>query len=98
MWLVEALIADGQYDAALDEISSAEKLIAETQMACHSAGIAMLRAEVHRRLGDYHAARSAIEQAIDTAKNQGALFYADQYREALAKLDLEMPKMRQIQA
>lgn len=98
MWLVEALIEDGQYNAALDEISSAEKLIADTQMACHSAGIAMLRAELHRRQGDYEAAGLAIENAIDIATRQGAASYADQYRETLTKLDADAPRARQIQA
>ena len=77
---------------------SAEKLIADTQMACHSAGIAMLRAELHRRLGDYEAARLAIEHAIDIATRQGAAANADQYREALAKLDVILPRISQIQA
>jgi tetratricopeptide (TPR) repeat protein len=98
MWLVEALIEDGQLEAAVKEIVSAQELIAETGMACHSAGIAMLRAQVHLRRGDKRAARTAIEEAIDTAVRQDAPLYVDQYRQALAKIEEEVTTGMQIRA
>jgi ATP/maltotriose-dependent transcriptional regulator MalT len=86
MWLIEALIEDGQYDAAMDEIISAERLMESTGMVSHAAGIAMLRADLHRRRGDRAAAAAAIGQAIEIAARQEADFYVDQYRETLANL------------
>ncbi|MBA3666619.1 MAG: AAA family ATPase [Sphingomonas sp.] len=96
MWLAEALMEGGQFEAASQEIAKAEAVMAETGMANDSADIAMVRGELQRQLGDVEGATTAIRRAIAIAERQGAALHLSRYRAGLASLEEQSPIVAKI--
>jgi tetratricopeptide (TPR) repeat protein len=73
--LADVLIIRGEQARALDEIQRILSVIESTRDSYHNAELHRLAAECHLALGEPEAAEAALNQAIETARAQGALTF-----------------------